>query len=145
MASIITNPALRNILEDIWEDHTIRTMVLSDGYSPNRDTHEFVSDVDAFELTGINRLTIAGPPDVVEDDVADRAEATLDNLVFSGEDSGQDARWVVLYVQIGGDDTTPGDDWIVIILDGGSTQTDGGGITVDFSGSSGVALRASQQ
>lgn len=145
MASIITNPGLRNILEDIWEDHTVRAMVLSDSYSPNRDTHEFVSDVDAFELTGIDRVTTAGPPNVTEDDVADRAEATADNLVFSGEDSGQQARWVVFYVQVGGDDTTPGDDWIIMILDGGSTATDGGGITVDLSGSSQVALRASQQ
>lgn len=115
---------------------TFDTGVTTEGVLKDyNDLGAFLGDSAVVEAdaAGYGRVTITNPL-VTVDDTNDRGELTFDNVVFTalGDGSGTDGTGAentieaaLLYQQIGGDDTTPGDDVPVALYDIPDTQTDG--------------------
>jgi len=107
---------------------TYRALLLKETteYSPDATAHNFVSDIvdggttgEEFDDTNYSRLTLSGLS-VTEDATEVEAVWDADDLTWSslGSDTGgQTVEAVVLYEQVGGDDTTPGDDPIIRVFD----------------------------
>lgn len=97
----------------------------STAYTPDPDTDEFVSDVldggtTAQEFgegtgTGYSRQGLANVS-VTQNDTNDSAVLDADDTTFSSLD-GADIQGIIIYKQVGGDDTTPTDDPIITIFD----------------------------
>jgi len=92
-------------------------------YQYDRDAHEFVGDVFDGGTTGeelsdssYSRQTLSGTV-VSQDDTDDEGVWTADDVTFPSLDTTQDIQFIVVYVQVGGDDQTPGDDPIVTVYD----------------------------
>jgi hypothetical protein len=109
-----------------WTTDTIRVALLSDNtaYTPDIDNEEFVSDVldggtTATEFTGsgYSRQPLSNPT-VTQDNTDDEAVLDADDTTFPGID-GDTVQGVLVYKQVGGDDTTPGDDPLLGYYDGG--------------------------
>jgi hypothetical protein len=87
-------------------------------YTFDPDSDEFVSDVlgSFSELSGTNysRQTLSNVT-VTEDTADDEAVFDADNVTWSGIDAGT-AQALLCYKQVGGDDTTPGDDPIIFAI-----------------------------
>lgn len=100
---------------------TLRVLLLDDSqsYSFDPDAHEFVSDVlnAGTEMSGTtySRQTLSGVS-VSEDTGDDEGVFDADDTTFSGLDEGT-IQAIVVYKQVGGDDTTPGDDPVLVVLD----------------------------
>jgi hypothetical protein len=92
-------------------------------YTFDPDAHEFVSDVFDNGTTGEElsdssySRQVASNPSVTEDTTDDEGVFDVDDVTFSSLDTAQDIQFIVFYQQIGGDDTTPGDDRIIAIYD----------------------------
>lgn len=104
---------------------TIKIALGGDGtaYTFDPDTHEFVADVFDGGTTGeelsdasYSRQTLAGLS-VTQDDTDDEGVFDANDVTFSSLDTTQDIQFVLIYRQVGGNDTTPGDDEIVAIYD----------------------------
>lgn len=109
---------------------TIRAMLVTASYTPNKD-HDFVDDVNANEVSDASyaRQTL-GTKTVTVVDASDRYEFRSATIDF-GALTNVTFRYMVLYRQIGGDDTTPANDNLIAVLDFGSNQTaNGAGCTV---------------
>jgi len=127
-----------------WVNDTIRVALISDNtaYSLDIDTDEFVDDVfaSADEFgdnggTGYSRQTVANAS-TSQDDTDDEGVADGDDVTFSSLD-GETIQGVLVYKQVGGDDTTPGDDPVLYYLDDSDVSdlpknTNGGDITVQW-------------
>lgn len=90
---------------------TIRALLITKSYTPNPDD-DFVGDgLGANEVSGGNyaRVSLTGKS-VTIDDAADDVTRDADDLTFGAPPSGIDLIGVGTYKQVGGDDTTPGDD-----------------------------------
>lgn len=100
---------------------TIRVMLLdnSTSYTFDPNAHEFVSDITAagteMSGTGYNRITLANTS-VTEDTTDDEGVFDADDVTWTGLDAGT-IQTIVVYKQVGGDDTTPGDDRVLVVLD----------------------------
>lgn len=108
----------------------IRAMLLTDSYTPNKD-HDFVNDVSAAEVANGSyaRQTLANKAVTVVD-ASDHFKYVSDTIDF-GALTGVTFRYMVLYRQVGGDDSTPANDNLLCVLDFGSNQTaNGAGTTV---------------
>src|SRR5690606_20072773 len=68
------------------------------------------------------RQTLASKA-VNRDTANDRIELDAANLDFGSLESGQTVKAIILYVQVGGDDTTPADDILMAYIDGNITVT----------------------
>jgi len=110
MASFIPNATKAEFLQALIDDATtMKMMLLTDAYTPDKDAHDFIDDVNANETSGIDYT--AGGKGVTNvttrvDDANDRGELTFDDVVWnSGGATGTlSAAYAVLY-----DDTgTPG-------------------------------------
>lgn len=121
---------------------TIRVALVDNSvsYTPAIDSEEFVSDVldggtTAQELsgTGYSRQTLANAT-VVQDNTNDRAEFDADDVTWTGLDTTADVQGVLLYKQVGADDSTPGDDPLLGYFDGGDfpISTNGSDFTVSW-------------
>lgn len=130
-----------------WLNDTINVALVADSvaYSMDIDNHEFVGDVldggttaeefDTAGGTGYSRQTVANTT-TTQDDTDDEGVADGDDVTFPGLD-GATIQGVLVYKQVGGDDTTPGDDPILYYLDDSDIsdlpkQTNGGDITVQW-------------
>lgn len=129
-----------------WETDTIRVALLADSiaFSLDIDNDEFVDDVlngvDAEEFdtaggTGYSRVNVANAT-TSQDNTDDEGVADGDDVTFSSLD-GATIQGVLVYKQVGGDDTTPGDDPILYYLDDSDVSdlpknTNGGDITVQW-------------
>lgn len=85
----------------------VRVMLVSSGYVPNYDTHEFVSAVAAYEVTanGAARVQLANKT-LTQDDVNDRAKFDCDDFEFGPAVGGTiPARRVITFVHTGNDAT----------------------------------------
>jgi len=121
------------------EAATLRLALFDDSvaYSIDRINHEFVADVldgqTANELddASYSRQDVTGA--AVSLDTSD-AEVVVDadDVTFPSLAGGETIQGWLLYAQIGGDDTTPGDDPIIAIED---EVTDSNGDTVTTNGS----------
>lgn len=127
---------------------TVRVALISDdtAYTFDPATDTFVNDVldsgntaEEFNGTGYSRQTLTNVT-VTQDDVDDEGVADADDVTFPSLD-GDTIQAILIYQQVGGDDTTPGDDRILTVLDDDSAgsiadlplTTNGGDITLNFS------------
>ncbi|GAB6863219.1 hypothetical protein ACFR97_10295 [Haloplanus litoreus] len=107
---------------------TYRALLLKDttAYTPDATAHTFVSDVvdngttaEEYDDTNYARVDVTGLS-VTEDTTDAEAVFDADDLVWSALGSntgGQTVQAVILYEQVGGDDTTPADDRIIRVWD----------------------------
>lgn len=125
MAGTIYNPTKRRLIEGLMDlkNDTIRVALVdnSTSYSPDIDNEEFVNDVldggtTAQELSGTNysRKTV-GSKSFSEDDTDDEGvfDSTAD-ITWSSLDTTEDIQGILVYKEVGGDDTTPGDDPLIL-------------------------------
>lgn len=127
--------------------NTVRVALISDNtaYTFDPDAHEFVDDVldsgttaEEFAGTGYSRQTLSNPS-VTQDDTDDEGVFDADDVTFTSLD-GDGIQGILVYKQVGGDDTTPGDDPIIAVLDDDSAgsltdlplTTNGGDVTISW-------------
>lgn len=128
---------------------TVKVALGGDGtaYTFDKAAHEFLGDVFDGGTTG-EELDYTSPDDrvtltntaVTQDDTDGEGVFDADDAVFSSLDTTQDIQFVVVYLQVGADDTTPGDDPIVAIYDDDSAgsladlpkATNGSDVTIGF-------------
>lgn len=127
---------------------TLRVALISDNtaYTFDPDTHTFVNDVldggttaEEFAGSGYSRQTLSNVT-VTQDDTDDEGVADADDVTFTSLD-GDTIQGILIYKQVGGDDTTPGDDPIIAVYDDNSAgsladlplTTNGGDVTLSFS------------
>lgn len=108
-------------------------------YSPDSAAHEFVADVfdggttgAEFDDTNYGRKTLTTT--VTEDNNVSEAVFDFADVTFSSLGGSQTIEAVLVYRQVGGDDTTPGDDEIIRIYDDSEIAdlplaTNGGDVT----------------
>lgn len=87
-------------------------------YAPDAD-HDYVSDLTNFvecSVATYARKTLANPV-VTIDDTNNQVKFGGDTVAFGNLESGQSVKAVILYSQVGGDDTTPADDVLLAYLD----------------------------
>ncbi len=100
-----------------WGSAVIRVMLVGTGYTFNAD-HNFVSQVtNEIAGTGYSRKTLTGCT-ITKDDTNDRVVFDAADVSYANldPDVGTIAAAVV-YVQVGGDDTTPADDILIAYMD----------------------------
>jgi len=109
---------------------TLRIALFDDStaYTFDPVNHEFVGDVldggtTAQELQGsagytgsADRQTLANPT-ITEDNTDNEAAFDADDVVWAGVESTANIQGWIVYKQVGGDDTTPGDDPIIQVVD----------------------------
>lgn len=126
------NRTLREILDaniDFATD-TIKVALFdnSTAYTFDPDTHNFVSDIldggtTAQELqgsagyTGTSDRKAITTASVTQDDTDDEGVYDGDDVTWQGVESTEDIQGWIVYKQVGGDDTTPGDDPVLIVVD----------------------------
>lgn len=111
---------------------TLRVALFNDttAFTFDEDAHEFVSDVldggtTAEEFggaggTGYGRQDLTGST-ITEDNTNGTGDWDADDVTFSGID-GETVQGAIIYKQVGGDDTTPADDPIIQVYDGGQSD-----------------------
>lgn len=123
---------------------TVRVALYDDttAFDFDPDAHAFVSDIlddgtTAQELsgTGYQRETLANQS-ATQDDANDRAVFDADDVTWTGIDAGT-IQGIIVYRQIGGDDTTPGDDDVLIVIDDANLAdlpltTNGSDVTINW-------------
>lgn len=85
----------------------VRALLVTSGYTPNIDTHEFLSSVVAQEVTtnGAARVALANKT-LAADDANDRAKFSCDPIEFGPASGGSIvARRMIIYVHTGNDAT----------------------------------------
>ena len=121
----------------------------STSYTFDPDNHTHVSDVfdggtTAQEFgngsgTGYTRQTLT-TPSTSQDNNDDEGVFDADDVTFPSLDNA-DIQFIMIYKQVGGDDTTPGDDPIAVVLDDDSAgsvadlplTTNGSDVQLSFS------------
>lgn len=126
------------------ETDTIKVLLLdnSTAYTFDPDAHEFVSDIadggtTASEMggTGYSRKPLSSKS-VTEDTADDEGVFDAADVTWTGLNAGT-IQAIVVYQQNGGDDTTPGDDRVLIVLDDATVAdlplaTNGGDVTIGW-------------
>jgi len=127
---------------------TLRVALLSNAtaYTFDENTHETVADVIDGGTTGTEfsggsyaRQTLTNVT-VEQDDPDNEGVLDADDTTFSSLDT-EDIQTIIIYKQVGGDDTTPGDDPIIAVLDDDSAgsltdlplTTNGSDVTISWS------------
>ena len=142
MASFMSNKAKRDMLAGsiLWLTDTIRILLVkgTNATAENPD-HDFLSQavdgVNGIEADATNyaRKTLASKG-INEDDANDRAEIDAGDVTWTSLGGTTDntivGAWI--YKQVGGDDTTPGDDPIIFFIDIADTSTNGGDFTIQW-------------
>ena len=127
MASIVYNKALHaEALGAIdYDTDTFKAMLLDNGYTANKDTHEFRDDIEGDEVSGAGYTTggVACSVSVTRDDTTDRTDIEFAAVTFTGV-TITDARYVAYYKSRGGASSA---DELVMLNDLGSNVTLTGG------------------
>jgi len=127
-----------------YANDTVRLALLKESteYSPDPSAHEFVNDVldggttgAEFDDTNYGRKTLT--TSVSEDNTDNEGVFDAPDVPFSSLGGSQTIEAILIYKQVGGDDTTPGDDPILRILDDSEEAdlplaTNGGDVAVSF-------------
>lgn len=151
--SVIYNRAKQLLLDssiDLTGDTLRVALIATDSngnvdYTPSIDDEHYVSHVfgsqgngAATELddssgTNYERKTLSTTP-ITEDDSNDRAVFDGDDITWSLLDTPRDVAGVLLYKQVGSDDSTPGDDPVIAYFDGPDfpKATNGSDFTVSW-------------
>jgi hypothetical protein len=144
MSSIAYTRGLDWLAKNDWTGAAvIRGLLTTSSYTPDVD-HDFVSDV-TNELTNTNYVRrTASNKTLTIDDTNNLVKIDADDLAaISALAAGGTPKYLVLYVQIGGDDTTPGDDVLLFSLDLGAAPAPNGGEYSTPFNAAGVATLAS--
>lgn len=87
----------------------VRAVLVTSGYTPNYDTHQYLSSIAGNEVTtnGAARVALANKS-LTQDNTNDRAKFTADPIEFGAASGGSIvARRMILYVHTGNDATAP--------------------------------------
>lgn len=135
MVDVVYNSFSTNILSGLFDlreaGDDVKVALVESGYTPNRDTHEFFSDI-TNELSGTGYTAGGNPIDsqTVTQDNTDN-EGVFDGLdvTWTGIDAGT-AAGMVLYVDTG----TPATSRLIAFQDSGGfpTVTTGADLTVQW-------------
>lgn len=108
---------------------TIKAMLLTGSYTPNTDTHEFVSDVSSYEVSdsSYSRQTVTGIS-FVEDTAGDQVKVTANNLSFTFSGSVT-FRYLVLFKDTGNNSTSP----LIAVYDLGTQTVSGATVNIVWS------------
>lgn len=121
----------------------------STAYTFDSVNHEFVADIldggtTAQELSGSagytgtsDRKTLSGVA-VSEDNTDNEGVLDANDITWNGVSSTEDIQGWIIYKQVGGDDTTPGDDPVLLVVDDGMSDaptnlpltTDGSNVSI---------------
>jgi len=133
MADVIYNKPKLDFLKgdiDLLVD-TIKVMLVGSGYTPNQDTHDFINDVSAQEITGEGYTAggaTLGTKTVTQDDTNNRAVFDAANVVWAN--STITAYGAVFYKDSGDPATSP----VLFYKDfGGVEESADGNFTLNFS------------
>ena len=130
MPNIVYNKFLELIAKNDldWESDVIRVLLerSTSAYSPDVD-HDFLDSFTGgggveISVASYARQTLANGA-VNLDDTNDRAELDGDNIAFGALETGQTVNAIIVYQQVGGDDTTPANDPLIAYIDGKITVT----------------------
>jgi len=126
------------------ETATLRILLFDDSQSYTIDevNHEFVGDVIGSAATELGDATYSrqnvANVSVTVDGTDSETVVDADDVTFSGLDGGETIQGWIIYEQVGGDDSTPGDDPIIAIEDeaknsnGNKVTTNGSDVPVQF-------------
>lgn len=123
---------------------TIKVALYNDttSFTFDPDVHEFVSDIldggttaQEFGGSGYSRKTLANQA-TSQDNTDDEAVFDADDLSWSSLDD-ETIQGIIIYRQVGGDDTTPSDDDVITVLDDSNVAdlpltTNGGQVDLSF-------------
>lgn len=119
MASLNYSTTLYKMVNAYFNGATIKAMVLTSSYTPNKDAHDFRADLTAYEASGTGYtaggVTITAT--VAQDDANDRVTVTFS--VPSWASSSFSGQYLGIYKEIGSAAT----DEIITLIDNGSTVT----------------------
>ena len=95
-------------------DNIVFRAMLVDGSHVEEPDNDFVNDISANEISvgSYARQTLTGVV-VNIDDTGNEMEIIADDIAWGSLAAGATPAFVVIYAQIGGDDTTPGDDVLI--------------------------------
>lgn len=127
-----------------YDTDTIKVALLKESteFSPDSTAHEFVNDVldggttgAEFDDTNYSRKTLT--TSVSEDNTDSEGVFDASDVTWSSLGGSQTIEAILIYKQVGGDDTTPGDDPILRILDDSEEAdlplaTNGGDVTITW-------------
>ena len=105
-----------------WETDTFRMLLERDTSNYLHDKrHDYVSDFtggSGVEITVASyaRQTLANC-NIILDDANDQVKLDCDNILFGNLESGQTVRALLVYMQMGGDDSTPSNDVLLAYID----------------------------
>ena len=128
-----------------YANDTIKVALLkaTTEYSPDQAAHEFVGDVldggttgAEFDDTNYSRKVL-GSLSVTEDNTDHEGVWDAGDVTWSSLGGSQSIEAILIYKQVGGDDTSPGDDPILRILDDSEEAdlelpTNGGDVTISW-------------
>jgi hypothetical protein len=128
-------------LEAWLSGETVKVLLLDDSttFTFDEDNDDTVSDVLAtgteMSGTGYSRQTLSSL-NFTADDTDNEGVFDADNTTWSGLDAGTITD-IVVYKQVGGDDTTPSDDEIVAVIEEGDIgslplTTNGSDVTINW-------------
>jgi len=140
----VPNATKKKLLDgsiDLGND-TLKVALFEDStaYTFDPDNHEFVNDIldggttaTEFSGSGYSRQGLTTQA-TSQDNTDDEGVFDADDVTFSRPD-GATIQGAILYKQVGGDDTTPGDDPVIAVLDDGDTAdlpltTNGSDVTI---------------
>lgn len=126
------------------ENDTIKVALYNDSvsYTFNPDDPEFLGDIldngttaQEFGGTGYTRKTLNNKA-VTQDDADDEGVFDADDLSWSSLDN-ETIQGVIIYKQVGGDDSTPADDPVISVFDDASVAefplpTSGAGVDLSW-------------
>lgn len=106
-----------------WTTDVLRVLLerSTSTYSPDRD-HDFLDSFTGgggveISVASYARQTLAGKAKNV-DDTKNQIEYDANDVAFGNLESGQTVKAIIVYKQVGGDDTTPANDPLILYDDG---------------------------
>lgn len=105
MANVKYNNFGRAIAKSDIDLVTIKAMFMAPAYTPNPDTHVFLSDISASRAAGSTDLTVAGLT-MTADNTDDRSEFDINDLVTGTITVTGGTNGVVFYIDTGVDATS---------------------------------------
>lgn len=137
----LPNHLKQQFIEALLGSSTLKVGLLdmSTTYSFDAATDEFVADLPtgAEPSDGSYSRQTLSSVTITQDDVDDEGVLDAADVTFSSLSTANDIQAVFIYKQVGGDDTTPGDDPLVAVYDDASVAdlpiaTNGSDLSVPF-------------
>jgi hypothetical protein len=105
MSNVKFNTFGKAIAKNDMDTVTIKAMFMDPSYSPNADTHVYVSDISASRASGSTDLTIAGFT-ITADNTDNRTEFDISDLVTAAITLSGGTNAIVFYISTGVDATS---------------------------------------